>query len=104
MLVRFNDDEFDAVRRTADLAGLAVGAWAGEAAVRAADRTEWELGMSRREVLRQLVRVRLDVALARRVVAEVGPAAGGAAVTRPLDDVLARLDELIDRAVDDAPR
>jgi hypothetical protein len=101
VVVRLSDDEFEAIRRTAETAGLALGAWVGDAAARSADRSEWELGTSRSEVVRQLVRVRLDVAFARQVALEAEPGVGEAAA-RPLDAVLARLDELIDRAVQDS--
>ncbi|MGH3613976.1 MAG: hypothetical protein ACRDRK_15575 [Pseudonocardia sp.] len=43
--------------------GLAVGAWMRELAVRAADSAGWDLAVSRREVLSQLVRVRVEVAV-----------------------------------------
>jgi hypothetical protein len=101
ILVRLTDEEFEDIRRTAETAGLALGAWVGETVVRSIDREEWALGVSRSEVVRQLVRLRLDVAFVLQVVTELGGEGGPAAVTRPLDAVLGRLDELVDRAVDE---
>ncbi|WP_214406240.1 hypothetical protein [Pseudonocardia lacus] len=100
MLIRLTDDEFMDIQRSAEQAGLAVGAWMGEAAARSVGRGEWELAMSRREVVQQLVRVRVDVASARRAVVELGWGLGESVLLGSLDAVLVRLDELIDAAVD----
>jgi hypothetical protein len=59
------------------------------------------LAMSRPEVVGQLVRLRLDAALARQLVDELGPRPDDVMLIGPLDMVLQRLDELIGHAVDD---
>lgn len=97
IVVRLSDQELDAVREAAARDGVALGAWMGELAMHSADRAEWSLGMSRREVIRQLVRVRLDVSMVERAVAEFDATNGA----RLLEAVLRRLDALIDHSVDD---
>lgn len=95
--------------------GLAIGAWLGQLAVRTASArvgvVGWELGMSRAEVVGALVRVRLDVSLALRLIeviaASENPTGGipapEAEVARVSRAALAQLDALIDQAVGDVP-
>jgi len=93
--VRFADVELDVVRSSAARAGLAVGAWLGELAVRTAGSSEWQLAVSRQDVARQLVRLRLDLDLISRAVAESGDsAAAGIAAT-----AVERMDALLDGIV-----
>lgn len=63
MLARLSDSDLSAIKTGASLEGLAVGAWMRELAVRAAGRAGWELAVSRREVVAQLVRLRIEVAV-----------------------------------------
>lgn len=64
VLVRLSDADLAAVKAGAAREGLAVGAWMRELAVRAADDgAGWDLAVSRREVVAQLMRVRVDVAV-----------------------------------------
>lgn len=100
MVVRFSDDELDAVRQAASSSGLAVAAWVGELASRSSARSGWSLASDRQGVVGQLLRVRLDVALAERVQREVK----GAEVLKLLEAALRRLDELVDGVVDDPGR
>ncbi|MBW0115131.1 MULTISPECIES: hypothetical protein [Pseudonocardia] len=61
--MRLSDADLAAVKAGAAREGLAVGAWMRELAVRAADGgAGWDLATSRREVVAQLVRVRVEVA------------------------------------------
>jgi hypothetical protein len=106
VVLRFSDDERALVRAAARADGLAVGAWLGDLAIRAASPgigvPTWELAMSRSEVLGELVRVRLDVSLALRLLIESSSEhVGAAAVVRLTRAACARLDSLIDRTVDD---
>lgn len=116
VVLRFSDEECTLVRAAARADGLAVGAWLGDLAVRAAGAgtgsSTWKLGMSRAEVLGALVRVRLDVSLTLRVLQagagiESDPAHAASVhdtvseVVRLTRAALARLDLLIDRTVDD---
>jgi hypothetical protein len=96
--VRLSDDELAAVKASAMGAGLAIGAWLGEIAARSTRKSDWELGMSRSEVVGQLMRVRLDVALIEKVLREADAPSG----RRLAASALQRLDALIDRGVDDA--
>lgn len=64
VLVRLSDGDLAAIKAGAAREGLAVGAWMRELAVRAAnDGAGWDLAVSRPEVVAQLVRVRVDVAV-----------------------------------------
>lgn len=64
VLVRLSDLDLAEIKSGAAREGLAVGAWMRELAVRAADNgAGWELAMSRREVVAQLVQVRVEVAV-----------------------------------------
>lgn len=64
VLVRLSDADLAAVKAGAAREGMAVGAWLRELAVRAADDgAGWDLAVSRREVVAQLVRVRVEVAV-----------------------------------------
>jgi hypothetical protein len=116
VVLRFSEEERAAVGAAARADGLALGAWLGDLAVRAASAavgpSAWELGMSRAEVLGALVRVRLDVSLALRILQindDLDPVcAPGAAVDAAEAEVvrlnraaLTRLDSLIDRTVED---
>lgn len=99
-MVRLSEQELAAVVAAARADGLAAGAWLGELAVReAVAGGGWAWGLSRADVVGVLVRVRLDVSLAARLV-EVG-VDGAAQAGQVSRAVLARLDALIDRAVGD---
>lgn len=64
VLVRLSDGDLAAIKSGAARKRLAVGAWMRELAVRAADDgAGWDLAVSRREVVAQLMRVRVDVAV-----------------------------------------
>src|SRR5436309_2342536 len=76
VVVRLSDDELAAVKASAMEAGLAVGAWLGDVAARSTRKSGWELGVSRAEVVGQLVRVRLDVALIEKVLCEADGLSG----------------------------
>lgn len=95
VVVRFADDELDAVRSSAARAGLAVGAWLGDLAVRTSGTSEWQLAVSRQEVVRQLVRVRLDLDLVSRAVAGSGDTSSAGIAAAAVE----RLDALIDGIV-----
>jgi hypothetical protein len=118
VVLRFSDEERTLIRAAARAGGLAVGAWLGDLAVRAAatgtGSSPWGLGISRAEVLGALVRARLDVSLALRVLqaeADSDPDSAHATsvrdtvseVARLIRATLARLDALIDRTVEDDP-
>ncbi|MFC4945813.1 hypothetical protein [Pseudonocardia sp. GCM10023141] len=100
VVVRFSASEFDAIRQAATSSGLAVAAWLGDLAARSSCRTGWSLASNRQDVVRQLMRVRQDVALAERVQREVK----GAEVLKLLSAAVQRLDELVDGVVDDPGR
>jgi hypothetical protein len=78
VVVRFSDAELALVRRAAEVSGQALGGWIGEVAVRSSEGPGTFLGADRKSCLRQLVRLRLDIAAL--------PGVAG---------VLRRLDELI---------
>ena len=61
-MVRFSDVELEDVCRRAEARGLAVGAWIGEAAVRASREDPRTRVVGLRELLRELIAVRPDVA------------------------------------------
>ncbi|GAA2573867.1 hypothetical protein [Pseudonocardia hydrocarbonoxydans] len=62
--MRLSDGDLAEIKAGAAREGLAVGAWMRELAVRAADDgAGWDLAVSRREVVAQLMRVRVDVAV-----------------------------------------
>ena len=85
IVVRFSDDEMEAVRARAALAGSAVGAWIGHAAVLAASG-----GMAPPVGLPDLLRLHADVVLLQRV---------GETTDERVAEMLARLDAVIDVVV-----
>jgi hypothetical protein len=64
VVVRFSDAELELVRRAAEVSGSgqALGGWIGEVAVRASERPGGLVVADRQARIRQLVRLRLDVA------------------------------------------
>lgn len=94
VVVRFSSAELGLVRERAALAGLAVGAWIGQAAIDAAE------GSTSRSIgLPDLLRLHADVALARQVLGS-----GGVEVTDRMACLLARLDAAIDVVVTEFER
>ncbi|MCH6165185.1 hypothetical protein [Pseudonocardia alaniniphila] len=94
MVVRFSGPELGLVRDRAALAGLAVGAWVGQAALEAA-----EGGVSTSVGLPDLLRLHADVALAGQVVGS-----DGVEVAERVVCLLARLDAAIDLVVAELER
>lgn len=89
IVVRFSDDEMEAVRARAALAGSAVGAWIGHTAVLAAGG-----GMAAPVGLPDLLRLHADVVLLQRAAAVSGASGVGRVA-----EMLARLDTVIDAVV-----
>lgn len=94
--IRLSDVEWGLAQRAAGESGQAVGAWVGDLVARSGGQPDWGLALSRRDVVRQLVRVQLDLALAARVLREVE----GADVGQLVGAALSRIDALVDGAVD----
>ena len=92
--MRFSSAELGLVRERAALAGLAVGAWIGQAAIEAADR-----GTSTSIALPDLLRLHADVALAGQVAGS-----DGVEVAERVACLLARLDAAIDLVVAELER
>lgn len=95
--MRLLDGDLATIKARAAREGLAVGAWVRELAVRTAGGAGWELATARHEVLAQLVRVRIEVAVI--LGADDVPTVGDRVVA-----VLCRLDTLIGDAVQVPPR
>ena len=100
IVVRFSDEELAAVEQAAEASGLAVGAWIGEVASRSCARPQWSISMAREDLVRQMLRMRLDLALADRAQREVA----GSSVRKLVAAALARLDQIVDGLVGDEPR
>jgi hypothetical protein len=62
VVVRFSEVELSLVRGCADRAGLALGAWVGEMAVRAADKPDAVVPPAWRDVVATLVQIRAALA------------------------------------------
>lgn len=95
--MRLSDGDLAAIKAGAAREGLAVGAWMRELAVRAAGGAGWDLATSRREVVAQLVRVRVEVAVI--LGADAAPA-----VRDRVMAALLGLDTLIGDAAREPPR
>jgi hypothetical protein len=110
-VLRLSDREFGLIDGAARADGLAVGAWLGELATRAAEsgHSTWCSDMSRAHVVGALVRLRADLSHTLRVLelAVADPANRSAAagvsveVAKLVRATLARLDAMVDEAVDD---
>ena len=102
LVVRFTEEEFEAVRARAELAGLAVGAWIGQAALDAATGSQHGV-----VGLPDLLRLHADVLLVAQLLGDGqregtdGDVDQGAGQNGERADRAAELLERLDRVVDD---